>query len=311
MGHVQAHGRADVPPRARPLLDPQRAPGGEPARRGPRQRHDRLQIRARAPGVCAPPGHTVLRQGPLPAILRLPEPARQPAHLHPASGRRRLRRRPEVTIVQPGRERSSGQPGRRRRELRAARAAQGRGGATRRGDERQPARHRHECGVRGAQPLCSSGQGRAPDPHQEPAQRGDQEVPSPRRLHGRHLLRRHRHPALPQRGPHGSVRRAATHRNGRARHSLHQVRGVVQRHEPRRHAVQARHRHRQPQARPRVHRARDHPRQVRGLGRLRRLCLHHSQPHQVRAAQRRLRHHPHARHPCVPHQGVRKHCVLP
>jgi len=39
------------------------------------------------------PGHAVLREGPVPAVVRLPEPARQPAHQHPPRGLRRLRRR--------------------------------------------------------------------------------------------------------------------------------------------------------------------------------------------------------------------------
>jgi hypothetical protein len=42
VGHEQAHGRADLPPRARPLLDPHLAPRDQPAGRGTRRVRPRL-----------------------------------------------------------------------------------------------------------------------------------------------------------------------------------------------------------------------------------------------------------------------------
>jgi hypothetical protein len=83
---------------------------------------------------------------------------------------------------------------------------------------------------------------------------------------------------------------------------LFQVRRLVRRHVDRRSAVEARHQHLQQEAGAALLHPREHASQVRNLGRLRSLHLHHLQPHQVRNHQRGSRHHPDPRPAGLPDQ---------
>mmetsp|Transcript_12273 Transcript_12273/g.20525 ORF Transcript_12273/g.20525 Transcript_12273/m.20525 type:complete len:232 (-) Transcript_12273:2392-3087(-) len=230
MGHLQATGRTDLPPRERPLLDPRCAPRAKSARRGPRLRNDSVQIGTRAPGFRHGLAEVLLREGSLFAHARVQLYARCAARVAPPNDLQRHswhRGRPshaQLQHLQQGREQRAYFVGRRGRLLRADHLLHGHHRLRRR--SRRAPRLCHSCGVFDERQICRAGQD-APVAHQELPERGGEALHAADRRSGRPVLRGHqRPPHSEERGPHRAVRPAGAQDTQRAAGAPRQVRGV-------------------------------------------------------------------------------------
>mmetsp|Transcript_48896 Transcript_48896/g.84051 ORF Transcript_48896/g.84051 Transcript_48896/m.84051 type:complete len:591 (+) Transcript_48896:410-2182(+) len=318
VGHLQAHGRADLPPGARPVLGAGGAPEREPAGRGPRRGPAGLQAGARAAGRRRARRPPLLRQGPVPADVRvrhgagrargLPAPGGPGAALRPG----RHAPGPLLQPVQPpGGERFAA-AGRRRGHLRArhlrARPLRLPGG----GAAGPPARGRAGRRVRRAQPLRRPGQ-EPPDPDQELPERGDQEGGPAAPADGLPVLRRRLGPRPAQdRGPGGALRAAVAARAGGGAGAAREVRVLVPGRRARGAGLQARDRAGRPGPGAAVLGRGDRAGQVGRLGRAPpAVHLQHVEPREVPAAQRGHGHPAHAGGAAVHLPGLAPAGALP